>query len=486
MRIRVMILIFVTASVSQAQVYVSGNVSGTWGEQDSLYYVVGDVTVPEGQSLTILPGVEVRFMDHYRFTVQGGISAEGTAEDSIKFVYYYGYQPGAWWYIEFDNVIPGTAVLNYCLIESGDRAADLNYGQVTFNHCRMQGFANSPIYGEHAQIFLNDCVVTESGGSGLYLRYETSAILVNCEVTYHSGSSGHGINADGVQTISVAGGYIGHNAGRGVYCLNAASVALDSVSVAENGSSGIHLLSCDQAMVSRVAAYDNGIHGILLASTMMIAHNLTVSSNGADGILVSTDGWLQVSSSIIDHNAGYGVDVSSGTAYLAYNDAYMNTSGNYLNCSAGTGSIEEDPLYVSLISRDFHLLEGSPCIDAGSPTDPEDPDGTTTDMGAYFYDQSPVLLRPEPGIAQGYKIISAYPNPFNPTLNIVLMARQPVSGVVEAWTAQGRLAAVIWQGQLQPGNNELTWHADSFASGMYYIHMQAGGITDVIQCLLIK
>ena len=37
----------------------------------------------------------------------------------------------------------------------------------------------------------------------------------------------------------------------------------------------------------------------------------------------------------------------------------------------------------------YHLSSTSPCIDAGDPTSPLDPDGTISDMGAYYFDQSP-------------------------------------------------------------------------------------------------
>jgi hypothetical protein len=34
----------------------------------------------------------------------------------------------------------------------------------------------------------------------------------------------------------------------------------------------------------------------------------------------------------------------------------------------------------------LHLLAGSPCIDAGDPASPLDPDGTIADQGCYYYD----------------------------------------------------------------------------------------------------
>ena len=47
----------------------------------------------------------------------------------------------------------------------------------------------------------------------------------------------------------------------------------------------------------------------------------------------------------------------------------------------GTNVVIGDPLFASAVNRDFHLREGSPCIDAGTGLD--DIDATVADMGAY-------------------------------------------------------------------------------------------------------
>ena len=69
----------------------------TWDTDGSPYLITGDVTVPNGQSLTIEPGVEVRFtplsddqsggQDSNRgeLRIYGILTAEGTESDSITF-----------------------------------------------------------------------------------------------------------------------------------------------------------------------------------------------------------------------------------------------------------------------------------------------------------------------------------------------------------------------------------------------------------------
>jgi hypothetical protein len=46
-----------------------------------------------------------------------------------------------------------------------------------------------------------------------------------------------------------------------------------------------------------------------------------------------------------------------------------------------------EPEYEDTANHNFHLTAGSPCIDAGDPSFPLDPDGTVTDMGAYWFNQ---------------------------------------------------------------------------------------------------
>src|SRR5438874_12653280 len=50
---------------------VSGTQTGTWTLAGSPYLIIGDVTVPAGQSLAIEPGVIVNAQGYYRITVNG-------------------------------------------------------------------------------------------------------------------------------------------------------------------------------------------------------------------------------------------------------------------------------------------------------------------------------------------------------------------------------------------------------------------------------
>jgi hypothetical protein len=60
---------------------------------------------------------------------------------------------------------------------------------------------------------------------------------------------------------------------------------------------------------------------------------------------------------------------------------YCDVEGGY----AGTGNIDADPLFVDEAGGDFALQPGSPCINAGDPSSPHDPDGSVAEMGAFTF-----------------------------------------------------------------------------------------------------
>ncbi len=53
-----------------------------------------------------------------------------------------------------------------------------------------------------------------------------------------------------------------------------------------------------------------------------------------------------------------------------------------------------DPMFVDGATGDYLLLEGSPCIDAGDPELPLNPDSTIADIGAFYYDQLEMVVEP--------------------------------------------------------------------------------------------
>ncbi len=80
--------------------------------------------------------------------------------------------------------------------------------------------------------------------------------------------------------------------------------------------------------------------------------------------------------------------------FVGYSDFYINSPEN--DFAGIRGNISDDPLFVGGTPFDYHLTESSPCIDAGDPNSPPDPDGTIADMGSFYYHHDVVSIGMEP------------------------------------------------------------------------------------------
>jgi hypothetical protein len=91
------------------------------------------------------------------------------------------------------------------------------------------------------------------------------------------------------------------------------------------------------------------------------------------------------------------------------------------------------PMFVNLAEMNFNLQQNSPAIDAGNPLSVLDPDGTTADLGAFYYDQS-----------SGY-MVSVSLTPFNVPIqipanggnfsfNIEVANNEAMPTVMDIWT----------------------------------------------------
>ena len=70
-------------------------------------------------------------------------------------------------------------------------------------------------------------------------------------------------------------------------------------------------------------------------------------------------------------------------------DEYSSYTVNYSLCDSeyldGSGNILDDPMFISIADSNFQLQTNSPCINSGDPASQNDPDGTVSDMGAFYY-----------------------------------------------------------------------------------------------------
>lgn len=175
-----------------------------------------------------------------------------------------------------------------------------------------------------------------------------------------------------------------------------ARVVADGLTVRDCGGAGVAQafinLGSATLIGKRVLVAGNAGAGIALAGGGTIGgvnrgdlERATVAHNAGGGLVAdfaaSTTDW-QLDSSLLWGN-GVDLDVDAPVG-LSYCDVRAATQ------PLGPTSFSADPLFVQPAAGDLRLQDGSPCVDAGSPLLPPDPDGTVADVGALPYDQGAV------------------------------------------------------------------------------------------------
>jgi hypothetical protein len=373
----------------------AGNVSGTWTKKSSPYIIKGEITIPDGETLTIESGVEVIFNGHYKFNVQGRLLAIGAEKDTITFTA--KDKETGWHGIRFENnpTTNDSSKIIYCKLEYGKANSGIQvkdrWGGAIFttidklriSHCL---FRNNMTY------HLN---INESGGGAIALT--GSPVIVYCEFCYNESPWG-GALLIWNSNISpmVRNNFFHNNNGHGtinIGCwdyINTSPVLINNI-VANNHSNGHGIIH-----------FSNG-GGETVFINNTIVNNTCEGDGGAIFTNYETAKPLFISTIIYGNKpAQIRLEVSSG---LNFYNCLIEGGKDKFSGESFTGTyqniIEDDPQFADEANFDFHLKAGSPCIGSGvdsvkvngiwyhSPKiDFEgnyrpNPSGTSHDIGAY-------------------------------------------------------------------------------------------------------
>ena len=138
---------------------------------------------------------------------------------------------------------------------------------------------------------------------------------------------------------------------------------------------------------------------------------------------------------------------------------------------SGNGNLDEDPLFADPENGDFHLTEYSPCIDAGDPNSPPDPDGSICDMGALYYDSLWTEIQDmKPAIIA----TKCYPNPFSNSVTIVFELEETENVNITIFNHLGQQVDSFNKGYLQPAKQKYTWNVSGLLEGIYFVQIRGG------------
>ena len=85
-------------------------------------------------------------------------------------------------------------------------------------------------------------------------------------------------------------------------------------------------------------------------------------------------------------------------------------------------------------------------------------------------------------------LYSNYPNPFNPVttiwFDIPAETQHPIS--LQVYDISGRMVETLVNEKLEPGQHEIQWDASQYASGVYFLRMNAAPFTKTQKMILLK
>jgi len=365
----------------------------TLNKNGSPYVISCDVVIEKSAKLIMEEGVVVYFEGEHTLTVLGDLEINGSVEEPVKF------KPiiddGKLLEIVFDKA-EGRQNINNCelnevVIWAGN--SDMKIDNMTlkiekFDLSVLEAKNKNRVFNFHtANLDIrNSKFICNYSGEGLLIS-DATADIDNCLFTTFT---------DPLEFINMPGGGS---------IINSRFIDVRDDAIDLNQASNVliennFIYKCIDKGISVGQAYED------VSDNVVIKNNVIIDTKIGIGVKGNITATIQ-NNNIIDSD--YGVfsykkeeeNSGGGTAYVKNCIFYDNKNDVFKDDSSilevsyslsnskelvGEHNIFADPMFVDYDNNNFSLMTSSPCIDSGSP-DIKDPDGTISDIGAYYYNQ---------------------------------------------------------------------------------------------------
>ena len=200
---------------------VSGTQFGTWSLVESPIVIVGSIIVPDGTTLVIEPGVEVRFNLSESMSIYGTLVAEGTVDQRITVTSNQQIPaPGDWHSIQFDGADPGCRMAH----------CDIRYGGY-----RTLGRGTIKIIASGANVTFESTTIAKSG----YVAFQciqSAPTVTNCCIFDNANTA---VYADSESQLEFTNNTVAFNTGAGLRLSGAGNRATNNI-ISDNTAYGIH------------------------------------------------------------------------------------------------------------------------------------------------------------------------------------------------------------------------------------------------------
>lgn len=296
-----------------AQTWVEGHITQdtTWTIAESPYRVIGDITVYEGVTLTIEPGVKVEFTSS--LIVDGSLNAIGVKGTIINFTSSrVDPFPGAWGGIQFIGSKDESFMISFCEFSYASHGITIDnshtsLGRVTIENSHFRDCAESGVY-------MYTSVETNTTIKGNYFTRTKYGIFATTDPSIGPGLSGLNIEDNTIYDIDQDGIYM------------ESAVKIERITVKDNeirliGSNGIHFetFNAREGRFSYISVHNNSVIAARTGLRIWCAA-------GAWGYTPTLDYDIIVSKNTF-RNGGVGIDIYLVKTNITYNRIYYNDYG---------------------------------------------------------------------------------------------------------------------------------------------------------------
>jgi hypothetical protein len=371
----------------------------------SPWYGLEDVVILPGVRLTVEAGANIFMTDGVCIHVRGGLHLNGAPGNRIMMKpdpspsarrSFYG-QAGFWGSIMADGATD-SIIIRYADIRGG------SFGRDRSRHFSTISTYNSPLLVEHSAITEGKAPLISRGGSAI-LRHSEFHTYVSCNgfislyfmdaplIEHCIFKGNRAINTDAIDLKGITNGIVRHNEIYGFLGSNCDGIDLGIYTlnnlveyniIHDCSDKGISIGSQSNALIRRNLIYDCDL-GIAMKDSLSVAfidQNTFYGNRHAvacyEKSVLRGGGKAVVKNTILAGSLDYDLLVD------AKSEIQLSYSLSDQELWPGTGNLFGDPAFESISTGNFALKPESPCINAGDPFSPHDPDGSAADMGAYY------------------------------------------------------------------------------------------------------